>query len=98
MSRWTVRSVPPEAICVIQDLATSTGTSLGEALAVAIHHGAAAARQELKDRCYDPNLVETLERIQDLQLSQTKTLRGLYASATQQDVEQAPKETSSFEA
>ncbi len=98
MRRWTVRGLPPEAICVIQDLATSTGTSLGEALAAAIRHGAPAARQEFKDRCYAPDLIETLERIQDLQLFQAETLRGLYASARQYDVQQESKEIRPFEA
>ena len=83
MSRWTVRSVPPEAIRLVQDLAAGTGTSLGEALASAIRHGAKAARQELENRSYDPDLVETLERIQDLQMSQAEKIRSLYGLAGQ---------------
>ena len=83
MTRWTVRNVPLDAIRLVQDLAAGTGASLGQALATAIRQGALAARQELKDRCYAFDLVETLERIQALQMSQTETLRDLCGSASQ---------------
>lgn len=74
MTRWTVRSVPPDAIRVIQDLAASTGTSLGQALSVAVAKGAAAALEELQLQTFDYEMLKDLERVVELQASIFKTL------------------------
>ena len=87
MKRWTVRNIEPEAIKIIQDVANSTGASLGEAISLAIELGAAAARAELQARYQEEDPAMILKRIQVLQNSMAEILRyTLGQTASRQDV------------
>jgi hypothetical protein len=77
MKRWTVRNIEPEAIKIIQDVANSTGASLGEAISLAIELGAAAAQAELQVRYEEEDPAMILRRIQVLQNSMAEILRDV---------------------
>lgn len=87
MKRWTVRNIEPQAIRIIQDVANSTGASLGEAITLAIKLGAAAARAELQARYQEEDPAMILRRIQVLQNSMAEILRNtLGQCASRRDV------------
>lgn len=67
MTRWTIRNVEIEVIQIIQELANSSGTTLGEALSVVIRLGAGAAQRELEANACPDDVCELLQRILLLQ-------------------------------
>ena len=44
MKSWTVRNIEPKAIEIVQELANSTGASLGDVMSLIVELGAAAVR------------------------------------------------------
>jgi hypothetical protein len=82
MKRWTVRNVEPKAIEIVQELANSTGASLGEVISLAIELGASAARLELQARCNEKDPLTMLRRVQVLQNSMAEALRKIQMVST----------------
>jgi hypothetical protein len=77
MKRWTIRNVEPMAIEIVQELAKSTGASLGEVISLVIELGGAAARPELQARRNEEELFPMLRQVQILQDSMAELLREI---------------------
>lgn len=82
MKRWTVRNVEPKAIETVQELANSTGASLGEVISLVIELGAAAARLDLQARGNEEDMLPILRRVQILQDSMAEALRRIHGAYT----------------